>query len=83
MDARHLQTRTKGREWLMKAQMRTAVAVFGGMAAVVLAVGFGGFGVSPTAGAATHATSGITAAPTVASGAHPATLAGCVSGLDC
>ncbi|WP_167374025.1 hypothetical protein [Mycobacterium paraffinicum] len=63
--------------------MRTAVAVFGGMAAVALAVGFGGLGVSPTGAAATHSPSAITSAPSVASGGHPATLAGCVSGLDC
>ncbi|WP_156737997.1 hypothetical protein [Mycobacterium scrofulaceum] len=67
----------------MKAQMRTAVALFGGMAAVALAIGFGALGVSPAGAAATHSPSGITPAPAVASGVHPATLAGCVSGLDC
>ncbi|WP_156749467.1 hypothetical protein [Mycobacterium sp. E1747] len=67
----------------MKAEMRTMVAVFGGMAAVALAVGFGGLDVSPTGAAATHKPSAVTSAPAVASGVHPATLAGCVSGLDC
>lgn len=67
----------------MKAQMRTAIALFGGMAAAALAVGFGALGGSPAGAAAAHSPSAITPAPAVASGVHPATLAGCVSGLDC
>ncbi len=70
----------------MKAQMKTAVAVFGGISAVALAVGFGGVGAGPTGAAATPAThSAPSAAPMVApgGGAHVAILAACVSGLDC
>ncbi len=69
----------------MKVQIKSAVAVFGGMAALAVTVGFGGVGVSPTGGAATHPSSGSTPARTVATGAgaHLATLASCVSGLDC
>lgn len=66
----------------MKAHMKTAVAVFGGISAVALALGFGGGGVGPAA-TATH--SSPSPAPTAATPAttHLATLAGCVSGLDC
>ncbi|MGZ4514731.1 MAG: hypothetical protein ACXVX5_08480 [Mycobacterium sp.] len=66
----------------MKVKIKSAVAVFCGMAALAVTVGFG---VSPTGGAATHPSSGSTPARTVATGAgaHLATLASCVSGLDC
>ncbi|HTX97074.1 MAG TPA: hypothetical protein VME67_20875 [Mycobacterium sp.] len=72
----------------MKAQTKTALAVFGGTAAVVLTVGFGGVGVSPTGEASmatTHASSSVAPArpDTTAPGVHTATLAGCVAGLDC
>ncbi|OBH01018.1 MULTISPECIES: hypothetical protein [unclassified Mycobacterium] len=68
----------------MKAQIKTAVAVFGGMSAIALAVGFGGVGVDPAGGAsapAAHTPSSTAAATT--GGTHVATLASCVSGLDC
>ncbi|OBI00933.1 hypothetical protein [Mycobacterium sp. E2733] len=72
----------------MKVQTRTAAAVFGGMTVVALTVGFGGVGASPTDAAvapATHSSSSVVPAPPQSTGAgvHPATLAGCVSGLDC
>ncbi len=72
----------------MKAQIKMAIAVFGGAAAVVLAVGFGGVGVSPMGGASTaptHPSSSVTPArpETAAPGVHIATLTGCVAGLDC
>ena len=69
----------------MKVQMKSAVAVFGGMVALAVTVGVGGAGISPTGGAATHPSSTSMPARTVATGAgaHLATLAGCVSGLDC
>lgn len=71
------------KERLMKTRITTAVAALGGMAAVTLALGFGGVPAGPTAAApATHSSSGIAPAP-AAAGVHQATLAGCVSGLDC
>lgn len=73
------------KERLMKTRITTAVAALGGMAAVTLALGFGGVPVGPTGGAAapaTHSSSGIAPAH-AAAGVHQATLAGCVSGLDC
>ncbi|OBF12648.1 hypothetical protein A5730_03620 [Mycobacterium sp. ACS4054] len=67
----------------MKTRITTAVAALGGMAAVTLALGFGGVAVGTTAAApATHSSSGIAPAH-AAAGVHQATLAGCVSGLDC
>ncbi|CQD16479.1 hypothetical protein U8D42_08790 [Mycobacterium europaeum] len=70
----------------MKAQIKTAAAVFGGMSAVALAVGFGAVGIDPAGGApaaATHPSSSTAATSTTGAGTHVATLAGCVSGLDC
>ncbi|OBH35814.1 hypothetical protein A5692_11120 [Mycobacterium sp. E342] len=69
----------------MKAQIKTAVAVFGGTSAVALAVGFGGVGVGPAGGASAPAahTPSSTAATVTTGGIHVATLASCVSGLDC
>ncbi|WP_082953322.1 hypothetical protein [Mycobacterium sp. E3251] len=72
----------------MKVQNHRAAAVFGGMTAVMLAVVFGGVSAGPTGGAgapATHSSSRVALAPPDAAGAgvHSATLAGCVSGLDC
>jgi hypothetical protein len=77
---------------LMKSQTKTAMKIFGGAAAVAVAVGLGGVGVdslgtAPTAG---HLTSSVTQAPPPSgsatgsgSGVHVATLTGCISGLDC
>jgi hypothetical protein len=62
------------------------MAMFGGAAALALAVGFGGVGASslgdnpPTTQPAHH----VAAAPAnPAPAVHQATLAGCISGLDC
>ena len=76
----------------MKAQVKTAIATFGGATALALTVGFGGVGVSPLSGtpaATTHASSSAmvarpgATAPVDGTVAHTATLAACVSGLDC
>ena len=62
------------------------MAMFGGAAALALAVGFGGVGVSsfganpPATQPAPHVASApANPAPAV----HQATLTGCISGLDC
>jgi hypothetical protein len=72
----------------MKALPKTAVAMFGGAAALALVVGFGGIGAGPVGGASattTHPSSSVTPAPTHAAntGVHAATLTGCIAGLDC
>ncbi len=77
----------------MKALTKTAVAMSGGVVAVVLTVGFGGSGLSPAggAGSTTQPSSSLTqalpkpktATPERSAGIHIATLTGCVSGLDC
>ncbi|OBK43101.1 hypothetical protein [Mycobacterium sp. 1081908.1] len=76
----------------MTARVKTAIAMFGGTTALALAVGFGGVGVSPVGGApapTTHASSSVTSAhpdavaPAGGAGVQAATLASCVSGLDC
>ncbi|MGD1171503.1 hypothetical protein ACKUVQ_22045 [Mycobacterium seoulense] len=66
----------------MKAHMKTAVAVFGGISAVALALGFGGGDAGPAA-TATHSSSSPVATVATPATTHVATLAGCVSGLDC
>jgi hypothetical protein len=64
------------------------IAMFGGAATLAFAVGFGGVGVSslgntPTT-TTTHPAPSAAAAPAnAAPGVHYATLANCVSGLDC
>lgn len=72
----------------MRPPIKKAIAAFGGAAAVVLMVGFGAAGVSPTGSAPTAATppspAVTTAQPgTPASGVHIATLAGCIPGANC
>jgi hypothetical protein len=76
----------------MKAHVKAAIAMFGGATALALTVGFGGVGVRPVSAAptsTTHASSSATsarpdaAASTGGTGMHAATLAACVSGLDC
>ncbi len=76
----------------MKALRRTAVAIFGGAAALALTVGFGGIDLSPAGSASatpTHASSSVTqarpnaATPAPDAGVHTATLTGCIAGLDC
>jgi hypothetical protein len=62
------------------------IAMFGGAAALALAVGFGGVGVSSMGDTPTtaHPAPRVAAAPAhAAPGVHYATLAGCVVGLDC
>lgn len=76
----------------MKAQVKKAIALFGGAAVLAATVGFGGVAVSLVSSAsspATHPSSSATVArldataPAGGTGAHAATLAACVSGLDC
>jgi hypothetical protein len=62
------------------------IAMFGGAAALALAVGFGGVGVGALGGtpAPTHAAPSVAAAhANPAPNVHNATLAGCIAGLDC
>ncbi|OBI42880.1 hypothetical protein [Mycobacterium sp. E796] len=74
----------------MKAQVKKAIAVFGGTAVLAATIGFGG--VSPAATASSPAphpspsatgTHPGTTALAGGSGVHIATLTACVSGLDC
>ncbi|CAM3161298.1 hypothetical protein MYCO108962_03140 [Mycobacterium colombiense] len=72
----------------MRTPITKAIAAFGGAAAVVLAVGIGAGGVSPTGdapSAATHPSPGVTTTQpgTPAPGVHIATLAGCIPGANC
>ncbi len=68
----------------MNAQTKTAAAVFGGMVGVVMAVGIGGVSATPTVAApAAHSTGVASTQSETGAGVHLATLAGCVSGLDC
>lgn len=71
----------------MIAHTKAAAAVFGGVIGAVLAVGIGGVSASPTATAPAPAAHSTTVAPTrteaTGAGVHLATLAGCISGLDC
>lgn len=75
----------------MKAQAKTAVAMFGGAAALALTVGFGGVGVSPVGSgtATTHPSTSVArahsdaVAPAGHAGVHTATLTGCISGANC
>jgi hypothetical protein len=72
----------------MKVLTKTAIAGFGGAAAVVLTVGFGRVGISSTGGAsatATHPSTSLTSAQpdSATPGVHLATLTSCVAGLDC
>jgi hypothetical protein len=71
--------------------MKTAIAMFSGTAALAIAVGFGGLGVSPAGGASTtaHVTAPPSSSATPALGKAPASdvhhvvLTSCISGLDC
>ena len=68
--------------------MKQAIATLGGAAAVLLTVGFGGAGVSPTITTPTAPThSSSVATPARPDAAHPGgqaeTLAGCISGANC
>jgi hypothetical protein len=80
----------------MKAQTRTRLALFGGTAALVIAVG--GVGIAPASGITTTSPSeSVTQAPPApgastgrpdagqpgGGGGHLARLTGCISGLDC
>ena len=72
----------------MKVLTKRAIATLGGVSAIVLTVGFGGAGVSPTITTPTAPThSSSVATPARPDAAHPGvqaeTLAGCVSGLNC
>ncbi len=75
----------------MKTQVKRAIAVFGGTAVLAATIGLGGAVVSPVSNASTttnpssHATAAHpdATAPAAGTGVHTATLASCVSGLDC
>jgi hypothetical protein len=76
----------------MKAQAKTAIAVFGGAATLALTVGFGGIGVGPMGGSSTMTTHPSTSvapahpdavAPAGHAGVHTATLTGCIPGANC
>jgi hypothetical protein len=76
----------------MKAQAKTAFATFGGAAALALTVGFGGVGVSSIGSASTAPTNPSTSvaparpdadAPAGQTGAHTATITGCIPGANC
>jgi hypothetical protein len=76
----------------MKAQVKKAIALFGGAAVLAATVGFVGIGASAATSASTattHPSSSATVArpdttaATGGSGVHHAILAACVSGLDC
>jgi hypothetical protein len=80
----------------MSSGTKKAMAVFGGAAALVFAVGLGGAAEETVSGGTTAATPTasvrpaypVPAAPgqltgSAVAGVHAATLVGCVSGLDC
>ena len=75
----------------MKAQAKTAVAMFGGAAALALTVGFGGVGVSPVGGGTvtTHPSTSVApphrqmVAPAGHAGVHTAILTGCIPRANC
>ncbi|OBI19146.1 hypothetical protein A5712_20370 [Mycobacterium sp. E2327] len=74
----------------MKAQVKKAIAVFGGTAVLAATIGLGGASPSATASSPTpHPAPSATVAHPGAtalaggSGVHIATLTACVSGLDC
>jgi hypothetical protein len=76
----------------MKAQAKATIAMFGGAAALAVAVGFGGVAISQVGGSATtttHPSTSVTPArPDVDAlaghaGVHPATLTGCIPGANC
>ena len=76
----------------MKAQAKTAIAMFGGAAALALTVGFGSVGVSPVGSGSTVTTHPSTSvapahpdavAPAGHAGVHTATLTGCIPGANC
>jgi hypothetical protein len=76
----------------MKAQVKKAIALFGGTAVLAASVGFVGVGVSPMAAASTPAAHPSpraavvhpdATAPVGGTDVHSAVLTACVSGLDC
>lgn len=72
----------------MGTTIKKAIATFGGVAAIGLAVGFGFVGVSPAVNAPTttmHPSPSVapTQPGTPAAGVHVATLAGCIAGENC
>lgn len=72
----------------MRTPIKKAIAMFGGAAAVVLTVGFGADGVSPTGNASTaapHPSPSVTTTQpgTPGPGVHIATLASCIPGANC
>lgn len=63
----------------------TRIAIFGGVAALAVAVGFGGAGVGSlgdTTAATTHPAASVAPA-NAPSNVHTATLVGCISDLNC
>ncbi len=81
---------TSVQEW-KESPMKTAIATFSGAAALAVAVGFGGLGVSPAGGASpvTHPSASVPSALGTGSApgghgeVHHAVLIGCIAGLDC
>lgn len=72
----------------MRAPIKKAITVFGGAAAVVLAVGFGAAGVShsgsaPTATTHPPASVAMPQPGTTVPGVHIATLDACIVGANC
>lgn len=71
--------------------MKTATAMFSGTAALAIAVGLGGLGVSPARSASTtaHVTAPPSSSATPALGKAPASevhhivVTSCIAGLDC
>ncbi len=74
----------------MKTRTETAMALFGGAAAVALTIGVGGVGVGPMGGTSTTAHPSSSVAPALpdaatpgSTGIHLATLTGCIAGANC
>jgi hypothetical protein len=76
----------------MKTPAKTAIAMFGGAAALALTVGFGGVAVSPVGSGSTVTTHPSTSvapphphmvAPAGHAGVHTAILTGCIPGANC
>jgi hypothetical protein len=76
----------------MKTPAKTAIAMFGGAAALALSVGFGGVGVSPVGSestATTHPSTSVAppqlnaVTPAGHTAIHTATLTGCIPGANC
>lgn len=67
----------------MKTRIGAAIGTFGGAAVLVLALGFGAVGASPTMGPSTALHPSSSVMSTLPGNVHHATLTGCISGLDC